>query len=31
MGLKIGFREFAHSLKSGFTGVVEQPLQGHKE
>ena len=31
MGLKIGLRELGHSLKSGFVGVVEQPIQGHKE
>ena len=30
MGLKIGLKELAHSVKSGFTGVVEQPLQGHR-
>jgi hypothetical protein len=30
MGLKIGLREFAHSIKSGLTGLVEQPLQGHR-
>lgn len=31
MGLKIGLKELAHSVKSGFTGVVEQPMQGHRE
>jgi hypothetical protein len=31
MGLKIGLRELAHSVKSGIVGVVEQPLQGHRE
>ncbi len=31
MGLKIGLKEFAHSVKSGLTGVVEQPIQGHRE
>lgn len=31
MGLKIGLRELGHSLKSGLVGVVEQPIQGHRE
>lgn len=31
MGLKIGLKEFGYSLKSGITGLVEQPIQGHHE
>lgn len=30
-GLKIGLMEFAYSLKSGVTGLVEQPAIGYQE
>ncbi len=31
MGLKIGLKELAHSVKSGITGLVQQPYQGHQQ
>lgn len=30
-GFKLGMKSLAYSLKSGFTGLVEQPIKGHKE
>jgi vacuolar protein sorting-associated protein 13A/C len=30
MGVKMGLRELGSSLKSTITGLVEQPLEGHR-